>query len=186
MHRSPTIRRTGHTGVSRRTLDERYADAIGDFRRAVDIQPEYRFARYDLARALIADDQPARAAEVLADHLSRHPDDLDGWVTSGTAALLLQDYEVAERVFRHVIEHRARDAGAWYKPRLVAGNAGSVGRGGEGLQASPFTSTAHCGPSSSPWRASDAERAGSQPYGSRTGCRVRNLLAKSGPADGHS
>ncbi len=102
-----------HRGITA-YLDERYADAIGDFRRAVDIQPEYRFARYDLARALIADDQPARAAEVLADHLSRHPDDLDGWVTSGTAALLLQDYEVAERVFRHVIEHRARDAGAWY------------------------------------------------------------------------
>ena len=102
-----------HRGITA-YLDERYADAIGEFRRALDLQPDYRYARYDLARALIADDQAARAAQVLAEYVSRHPDDMDGWVTNGTTALLLGDYEMAERVFRHVIQHRARDAGAWY------------------------------------------------------------------------
>ena len=95
-------------------LDGRYPQAIDDFRRALELQPDYRFARYDLARALIANDQPAAAAEVLAQHLSSQPDDLDAWVTSGTAALLMEDYEIAERAFRHVIERRARDAAAWY------------------------------------------------------------------------
>ncbi len=95
-------------------LDERYADAIDDFEKALDLSPDYRYARYDLARALIANDQPAAAVEVLADHLSRVPEDLDAWMTRGTAALLLQDYGPAERAFRHVIERRSRDAGAWY------------------------------------------------------------------------
>ena len=95
-------------------LEERYAQAIDDFRRGLELQPDYGHARYDLARALIADGQPAVAAEVLAQHLRGQPDDLDAWTTSGTAALLLEDYDAAERAFRHVIERRARDAGAWY------------------------------------------------------------------------
>ncbi len=95
-------------------LDDRYADAIGDFGRALDLKPDYPYARYDLARALIANDQPSAAAEVLAEHLRRVPDDLDAWITSGTAALLMQDYDTAESAFRHVIEHRSRDASAWY------------------------------------------------------------------------
>ena len=94
--------------------EERYADAISDFRRALELNLEYQFARYDLARALIADDQPVAAVAVLDEHLRRQPDDLDAWVTRGTTALLLQDYETAERVLRHVIERRARDASAWY------------------------------------------------------------------------
>ena len=99
--------------------DERHADAIEDFRTALDLQPEYHFARYDLARALVADNQLAAAAEVLAEYLRSQPDDLDAWVTSGTTAILREDYEAAERVFRHVLRHRVRDAGTWYNLGLA-------------------------------------------------------------------
>ena len=36
-------------------VEERYAQAIDDFRRALELQPDYGYARYDLARALIAE-----------------------------------------------------------------------------------------------------------------------------------
>lgn len=88
--------------------------AVADFRRALEIAPDYRFARFDLGRALIAAGRPDEAIQELDRLLDTHPDDLDAWSARGAACLLLGRWPAAEEAFRRVLTGRVTDAGAWY------------------------------------------------------------------------
>lgn len=92
----------------------RFGEAIRHFREALRLDPDYRFASFDLARALIADGHSEEALDILDKHLQAHPDDLDAWSSRGAAALMLQRYAEAEEAYRNVLVGRARDAGSWY------------------------------------------------------------------------
>jgi tetratricopeptide (TPR) repeat protein len=87
---------------------------VTHFRQALEIDPDYEFARFDLGRALIAAGDPAEAIRQLDAVLERAPADADAWSARGSASLLLQDYAAAERAFRAALQLRSRDAGDWY------------------------------------------------------------------------
>ena len=84
------------------------------FRTALDLDPDYDFAAFDLARVLVYRGSYAAAVTILDRLLVSRPGDVEAHATRGNAALLMQDYEAAERSFRTVLEERPRDAGAWY------------------------------------------------------------------------
>jgi uncharacterized protein YkwD/Flp pilus assembly protein TadD len=93
--------------------------AEAHFRRALEIQPEYAFALYDLSRVLIRRQKSGEAATLLDEYLTVYPEDLDAWRVRGTAALLLQDYSTAETAYRTVLQERPREASAWYNLGLA-------------------------------------------------------------------
>lgn len=95
-------------------VERRYGDAVSDFQRALELDPDYRFARFDLGRALIAADRPRDAIAELDRFLTTHPEDLDAWAARGSACLLVGDWPAAERAFRKVLSGRVTDAGSWY------------------------------------------------------------------------
>lgn len=88
--------------------------AESSFRKALELKSDYHYARYNLARVLIAAGEPAAAAELLDQLIELDPGDLDAIATRGTAALFLEDYEGAAELFRRVLRERREDAGAWY------------------------------------------------------------------------
>lgn len=96
-----------------------YRAAARSFRKALDLQPGYTFARYNLARALLRHGRPGEAREVLEPLLTEDPDDMDARFTYGTASLLAAEYEAAESAFRRVLSRRPRDADAWYNLGLA-------------------------------------------------------------------
>lgn len=91
-----------------------YAEAAAHFRHALELAPDYQFARFNLGRALLRDDRPEEALAVMEAYLVARPDDREAWRTTGTAALVGQDYRRAEDAFRRVLSSGARDAAAWY------------------------------------------------------------------------
>jgi Flp pilus assembly protein TadD len=102
-----------HRGIDA-YAEGRYAAAVEQFRNALEIDPDYRFARFDLGRALIAAGRPGDALAELDLFLQAHPEDVDAWRSRGSALLLLQDYARAESAFRKVLSQQMTDAGAWY------------------------------------------------------------------------
>jgi uncharacterized protein YkwD/Flp pilus assembly protein TadD len=93
--------------------------AEAGFRKALELQPDYDYARYNLARALNAAGRPAEAVALLDELLAANPADLDVRATRGSAGLLLQDYRAAEADFRLVLQERRGDAAAWYNLGLA-------------------------------------------------------------------
>ena len=85
-----------------------------DFRTALEIDPDYHYAAFDLARVLLLRGSYPEAAEILDGLLLSRPADVDALAARGRAALLMQEYVGAERRFRSVLEARPRDAGTWY------------------------------------------------------------------------
>jgi uncharacterized protein YkwD/Flp pilus assembly protein TadD len=121
-----TVAAPGPEGPEYWTLEGIHAFSEGDlelaeahFRRALEIQPEYAFALYDLSRVLIRRQKSEEAAELLDDYLTTYADDLDAWQVRGTAALLTQDYAMAETAYRTVLKGRPREASAWYNLGLA-------------------------------------------------------------------
>jgi len=88
--------------------------AEAGFRKALELQPDYDYARYNLAKTLNGAGRPAEAVALLDELLAANPGDLDARATRGSAALLLQDYRAAEADFQLVLQGRRRDAAAWY------------------------------------------------------------------------
>jgi uncharacterized protein YkwD/Flp pilus assembly protein TadD len=97
----------------------RYAEAVGHFRRSIEIAPDYEYAYYNLARAHLGAGAPAAALAILDRQLARHPEDADMWSSRGTALLLLQRFDEAAEAFRTVLRTRSRDAGSWYNLGLT-------------------------------------------------------------------
>ncbi len=121
-----TIGPPGPEGPEYWTLEGIHAFSVGDlqaaeadFRRALEIEPEYSFALYDLSRVLIRRQKSEEAAALLDDYLITFPEDLDAWQVRGTAALLLQDYPMAEIAYRTVLRERPLEASAWYNLGLA-------------------------------------------------------------------
>ena len=56
---------------------------------------------------------------MLDNYLITYSDDLDAWQVRGTAALLLQDYPMAETAYRTVLRERPLEASAWYNLGLA-------------------------------------------------------------------
>ncbi len=84
------------------------------FRTALELTPDYFYAKYNLARVLLDSGSPADAVVLLDELLERDAGDLDAVVTRGNAALLLQDFAAAENYFRRVLSERPADAASWY------------------------------------------------------------------------
>ncbi len=121
-----TVGAPGPEGPEYWTLEGIHAFSAGDletaeanFRRALELQPEYAFALYDLSRILIRRQKSEEAATLLDDYLTRYPDDLDAWQVRGTAALLVQDYRMAETAYRTVLRERPLESSAWYNLGLA-------------------------------------------------------------------
>ncbi|HEX9698222.1 MAG TPA: tetratricopeptide repeat protein [Acidobacteriota bacterium] len=93
--------------------------AEAGFRKALELQPDYDYARYNLAKTLNGAGRPAEAVALLDELLAANPGDLDARATRGSAALLLQDYRAAEADFQLVLQGRRRDASAWYNLGLA-------------------------------------------------------------------
>lgn len=93
---------------------ERYADAVEHFRHALRLSPDYRFATFNLGRALLHAGHPDEALVVLDRYLETSPGDTEAWRAIGSAALLTQDYSRAESALRRVLAADTRDAAAWY------------------------------------------------------------------------
>ncbi len=89
-------------------------EAEQSFRKALELEPDYHYAAYNLARVLISVESVDEAAGLLDALIARDPDDLDAVATRGTAALFLQDYAHAAELFRRVLRVRPRDANNWY------------------------------------------------------------------------
>jgi uncharacterized protein YkwD/Flp pilus assembly protein TadD len=116
----------GPEGPEYWTLEGIHAFSNGDleaaeshFRRALEIQPEYAFALYDLSRVLIRRQKSDEAAILLDGYLATYPNDVDAWQVRGSAALLSQNYETAETAYRTVLRERPREASAWYNLGLA-------------------------------------------------------------------
>lgn len=107
-----------HLGIDAH-LAGRYDEAIRHFRRALQLDPGYDYARFDLGRSLIAAGQPAEAIVALTEYIAEFPDDTDARHSIGSAELLTQDYAGAEASFRRVLQKRRRDASAWYNLGLA-------------------------------------------------------------------
>jgi len=121
-----TVGSPGPEGPEYWTLEGIHAFSVGDleaaeahFRRALEIQPAYTFALYDLSRVLVRRQKSDEAAALLDDYLTAYPEDLDAWQVRGTAALLLQDYPMAETAYRTVLTERPLEASAWYNLGLA-------------------------------------------------------------------
>jgi hypothetical protein len=106
-HQTFTVGAPGPEGPEYWTLEGIHAFSAGDleaaeanFRRALEIQPEYAFALYDLSRVLVRRQKSEEAAALLDDYLISYPNDHDAWQVRGTAALLVQDYPMAETAYR--------------------------------------------------------------------------------------
>lgn len=84
------------------------------FETALDLDPGYRFAKYNLARALLDSELPTDAVVLLDELLEHDPTDLSVMATRGNAALLLADFEIAEDYFRRVLTRRLDDSASWY------------------------------------------------------------------------
>ena len=93
--------------------------AARHFRRALELYPEYDYARYNLARTLLYQGGYEEATTLLDGLLASNPDDLDARATLGNLALLQQSYAAAEAAFRRVIKARDNDAAAWYNLGLA-------------------------------------------------------------------
>ncbi len=94
--------------------EKRFSDAVSNFRRSIEIDPDYEYAYFNLARAHLANERPDSALPLLERVLARRPGDVDALSSKGTALLLLQRHREAADAFRQVLEYRARDAGSWY------------------------------------------------------------------------
>ena len=102
-----------HLGIEQFN-DGDYERATAHFRRALALDPGYRYARFDLGRTLIRDDRPQEATEVLAVYLADYPEDAEAWRLAGTAAMLAEDFAAAEHAFRRPLLDRPRQAADWY------------------------------------------------------------------------
>jgi tetratricopeptide (TPR) repeat protein len=100
-------------------IARRFAEAIDLFNRSLEINPDYEYAHYNLARAYIAHGEPDRALPILQRQVTRAPDDADAWNSTGAALLLLQRFDEAVAAFQQVLRLRARDAGSWYNLGLA-------------------------------------------------------------------
>lgn len=89
-------------------------EAETSFRKALELDPDYHYASYNLARVLIDAGALQEAVGLLDALIARDPDDLDAIATRGTAALFLQQYADAAELFRRVLRVRPDDADAWY------------------------------------------------------------------------
>jgi uncharacterized protein YkwD len=88
--------------------------AEGSFRKALELDDEYDYAAYNLARVLIANGSPEQAVDLLDPLIERDPTDFDAVTTRGTAALFLERYAEAAEYFRRVLRARPQDANNWY------------------------------------------------------------------------
>ena len=84
------------------------------FRTALELSPDYSYAKYNLARVLLDSGSAADAVVMLDELLEHDAGDLAAVMTRGNAALLLQDFAAAEGYFRRVLGERPRDAASWY------------------------------------------------------------------------
>lgn len=84
------------------------------FRKALELNDDYHYAEYNLARVLISSGSLRQAVDLLDGLIESDPGDLDAIATRGTASLFLENYAEAADFFRRVLRQRARDAGAWY------------------------------------------------------------------------
>ncbi len=92
----------------------RLAEAESAFRQALELSPEYEYAKYNLARVLISNESVGEAATLLDELIAQDPDDIDAIATRGTAAIFLDDFAGAAELFRRVLRVRPDDASSWY------------------------------------------------------------------------
>jgi uncharacterized protein YkwD len=92
----------------------RLDDAEEAFRKALELKPDYDYAKYNLARVLISNEAVEEAATLLDELIETDPDDIDAIATRGTAAIFLNDFSAAAEYFRRVLRERPRDANNWY------------------------------------------------------------------------
>lgn len=97
----------------------RYAAAIESFEHALRLQPDYRYASFNLGRALLAAGRAAEARDLLESLLADDPGDVDALASLASAQLLGGDYAGAEKSLRAVLGVRLRDANAWYNLGLA-------------------------------------------------------------------
>lgn len=97
----------------------RYGEAVDHFRSALRIDPDYRYARFDLGRALLSTGEAAEARDILHDYLAVDPDDIDARASLASAQMLTGEYAAAEQSLRTVLQARLRDAGSWYNLGLA-------------------------------------------------------------------
>jgi tetratricopeptide (TPR) repeat protein len=90
------------------------AGAERSFRKALELQADYHYASYNLARVLISRGAPDEAVPLLDELIANDPGDLDAIATRGTAALFREQYDEAAEYFRRVLRVRPQDANAWY------------------------------------------------------------------------
>ncbi|MGD8817484.1 MAG: tetratricopeptide repeat protein [Acidobacteriota bacterium] len=88
--------------------------AENSFRRALELDGDYHYASYNLARVLIANGSPEEAIGLLDPLIERDPADFDAVTTRGTASLFLEEYAEAAEYFRRVLRARPQDANTWY------------------------------------------------------------------------
>jgi len=88
--------------------------AAGSFRKALELDADYHYASYNLARVLIANGAPEEAVGLLDSLIERDATDFDAVQTRGTAALFLERYAEAADYFRRVLRARPQDANTWY------------------------------------------------------------------------
>jgi tetratricopeptide (TPR) repeat protein len=93
--------------------------AEASFRSALELNADYHYAKYNLARVLISNESVNEAVALLDELIERDPDDSDAIATRGTAALFLEDYAAAAELFRQVLRVRSGDANNWYNFALT-------------------------------------------------------------------
>lgn len=104
----------------------RYDEAADSFRMTLALTPGNRYARYNLSRALVRNDEPEAALALLDSYLEEYPEDVDAWAVRGAAALLAQRYDLASEAFRTVLTDRTRDAASWYNFGLAQEMSGRL------------------------------------------------------------
>lgn len=97
--------------------------AVGDYRRALDIDPGLKAAQLRLGETLFEAGRPADAKRTLDEFLSAHADHADGFVLRGRVLQQTGDFAAAAADYDSAIALSARAQPDWYLQRARAASA---------------------------------------------------------------
>jgi superkiller protein 3 len=125
-----------HVGIGMAAAaQEDYGRAVMSLRKAVELEPGYFPARVELAKALIALNQPKDVAAILEDYLRRDPRS-QGFFLLGQAHAQMQQFEKARENFEAAIQKFPNYGEAYYRLSTVYARLGQQEKAGQCLQKS--------------------------------------------------
>ena len=88
-------------------------DALGAYRKALDVDVHLAPARFNLGCLLLELKQPAAAATEFASYTMAQPKVVDGWLKRATAEMLARQIEAADKSFRAALALNPKQPEVW-------------------------------------------------------------------------